>query len=94
MGPCGVLGHPIRGNVEKTIVFLNISKGAWGSLEPPWGILGEPWGGIGGPWRVPGEALGGPRGCSGCLLGSLGVLRWPLCSHRGAYENIEELVVF
>ena len=56
VGPCWVLVDQIRGSLENTIVFLNISKGAWGSLARPLGILGEPWGAIGGLWRVQGEA--------------------------------------
>ena len=69
---------------------------AWGSLEPPWGILGEPWGAIGGPWRVPGEDLGGPMECSGCLLRFLGVPGWPFWSHWGLMKTLKtiEFVLF
>ena len=58
----GSLGLPYAETLNR-LLFLNMSKEAWGSLGPPWGILDEPWGIIVGPWRVPGEALGGPRGC-------------------------------
>ena len=30
----------------------------------------------------------------GCLLGSLGVLGWPLWSRWGAYENVEKPLLF
>ena len=58
-------------------------------------MLGDPWGPLVAPFgvlvaSVP-EAL---RGCSGCLLGSLGLRVWPLLSHWGANENVEKPLFF
>ena len=81
MGPCGVLGAPIRGNVEKTVVFETFPRG----LAAPWSLLGGFLVSLGAPLEVLGgsqgrplEVLGGARGVFwdpwGCLGGPYGAI--------------------
>ena len=65
VGPCGVLGPPIRGNVEKSNVFQTFPRG----LGALWSLLGGFLVSLGAPLEV----LGGSQGRPLEVLGVLGV---------------------
>ena len=77
MGSCWVLGAPIRGNVERTIVFQTFPKGL-GLLGGFLVSLGAPLEVRGGSQGRPLEVLGGARGVFwdswGCLGGPCGAI--------------------
>ena len=79
-GPCGP--HTRKRQIDHCFCTFPRRLGA------PCSFLGGFLVSLGAPLEVPGEALGGPRGCSTCLLESLRVLGWPLWTHWGLMKSL------